>query len=244
MKIKVCGMKEPANIQAVAGLNPDYMGFIFYEASPRFVNELAVDDIISVEACKTGVFVDAPFDKMVADIEKYNLCAVQLHGKETPGICEALKKRKPMIQSHITIVTKGGREVKKDSSVTQKTVVLNRYVEVIKAFGVDENFDFCQLNAYADVVDYFLFDTKTPAHGGSGKTFDWTLLDNYQLDVPFFLSGGISLDNLEQIKNIKHPAFYGVDLNSRFETAPGMKNIDKLKQAFAMFNTTSNEIRS
>ncbi|RYU92421.1 phosphoribosylanthranilate isomerase [Mucilaginibacter terrigena] len=105
-------------------------------------------------------------------------------------------------------------------------------VQVIKAFGVDEEFDFGKLNAYKNNVDYFLFDTKTAAHGGSGKTFDWHILDKYQLDVPFFLSGGLSLDNLEEVKQIKHPAFYGVDLNSKFEVSPGLKDIDKLTKAF------------
>ena len=118
-------------------------------------------------------------------------------------------------------------------------------VVVLKAFGVDENFDFKQLENYVGSVDFFLFDTKTAAHGGSGETFNWSILNNYKLDVPFFLSGGLSLDNLAEIKNIKHPQFYGVDLNSRFETSPGMKDIEKLKKAFALIKQyTTNEIRS
>ena len=91
-----------------------------------------------------------------------------------------------------------------------------------------------QLEQYIDEVDFFLFDTKTDKHGGSGKSFDWSLLDNYKLDVPFFLSGGLSMDNLEEVKVIKHPQFYGVDLNSRFEIEPGLKDIDKLKNAFEL----------
>jgi phosphoribosylanthranilate isomerase len=117
---------------------------------------------------------------------------------------------------------------------------------VFKAFGLDGNFDFGQLDNYINKVDYFLFDTKTAAYGGSGKTFDWGMLENYKLDVPFFLSGGISLDNLEEIKKINHPQFYGVDLNSRFEMAPGVKDTGKLKQAFDIINnqTITDEIRS
>ena len=107
-------------------------------------------------------------------------------------------------------------------------------VVVLKAFGLDENFDFKQLDDYVDKVDFFLFDTKTAVHGGSGESFNWQVLSNYELNVPFFLSGGLGLDNLSEIKNIKHPQFYGVDLNSRFETSPGMKDIQKLKQAFAL----------
>lgn len=118
-------------------------------------------------------------------------------------------------------------------------------VVVLKAFGVDGNFDFKQLQNYVGSVDFFLFDTKTAAHGGSGETFNWSRLNDYKLNVPFFLSGGLSLDNLHEIENIKHPQFYGVDLNSRFETSPGMKDIDKLKKAFAIIKQyTTNEIRS
>src|SRR5215217_1027135 len=106
-------------------------------------------------------------------------------------------------------------------------------VVVLKAFGVDGNFDFNQLEDYLGKVDFFLFDTKTAAHGGSGETFDWEILNRYNLSVPFFLSGGLSLENLHQIAKIKHPQFYGVDLNSRFETAPGLKDIEKLEKAFA-----------
>ncbi|MGY3212942.1 phosphoribosylanthranilate isomerase [Mucilaginibacter sp. HD30] len=118
-------------------------------------------------------------------------------------------------------------------------------VVVLKAFGVDENFDFNCLENYVGSVDFFLFDTKTATHGGSGKTFNWSALNEYELNVPFFLSGGLSLENLSEIKNIKHPQFYGVDLNSRFETSPGIKDIEKLKKAFAIVKQyTTNEIRS
>ena len=107
-------------------------------------------------------------------------------------------------------------------------------VTVIKAFGIGDGFDFERLNQFADSVDYFLFDTKTDKHGGSGLIFDWSLLDNYTLDIPFFLSGGLSPENLEQVKAIKHPQFYGVDLNSKFELEPGLKDINKLKEAFEL----------
>lgn len=118
-------------------------------------------------------------------------------------------------------------------------------VVVIKAFGVDEKFDFTQLKAYSDNVDLFLFDTKTKLHGGSGLAFNWALLDQYTLDVPFFVSGGISPDNLEEVLSIKHPQFYGVDLNSKFEIGPGLKDIQKLKQAFNTIKQyQSNEVRS
>jgi phosphoribosylanthranilate isomerase len=105
-------------------------------------------------------------------------------------------------------------------------------VQVIKAFGLDESFDFDRLDAYADSVDYFLFDTKTVKHGGSGETFNWDILQKYKGNVPFFLSGGLSIDNLAEVEKIKHPSFYGVDLNSRFEIEPGTKDIPLLKQVF------------
>jgi len=202
MKIKVCGLKEPENILAVAGLEPDYVGFIRYARSPRFSEELSAVTLKNIDPniVKTGVFVDEGIEAINSLVKQYELGAVQLHGDESPEFCSTFKGK----------------------------------VEVLKAFGVDENFDFEQLNDYAHSVDYFLFDTKTTAHGGSGQSFDWTLLDNYNLNVPFFLSGGLSLDNLEEIKNVKHPAFYGVDLNSRFETALGVKDIDKLRQAFSL----------
>lgn len=107
-------------------------------------------------------------------------------------------------------------------------------VTVLKAFGIGQGFDFERLNEYVGSVDFFLFDTKTDKHGGSGKSFDWSLLDKYKLGVPFFLSGGLSLDNLEEVKLIEHPQFYGVDLNSRFEIEPGLKDIEKLKNAFEL----------
>jgi len=105
-------------------------------------------------------------------------------------------------------------------------------VTVLKAFGLHGDFDFEQLKAYSDSVDFFLFDTKTAIHGGSGKTFNWSVLDRYELGIPFFLSGGISPDNIEEVKNIDHPQFYGVDLNSKFEITPGIKNIEQLEKAF------------
>lgn len=212
MKIKVCGLREANNIAAIAALKPDYMGFIWYAPSPRYVYRLPEEVLSNLPAniIKTAVFVNENIDVINALITQFDFNAVQLHGQESPEFCSVLKPR----------------------------------VQVLKAFGVDEHFNFEQLKAYEGTVDYFLFDTKTDKHGGSGQTFNWALLDSYRLNVPFFLSGGISLDNLQEIKNIKHPAFYGVDLNSRFEIAPGVKDIEKLKQAFEMLNTTANEIRS
>jgi len=120
---------------------------------------------------------------------------------------------------------------------------LKKRVTVLKAFGIEEDFDFEQLEPYVGNVDYFLFDTKTSKHGGSGQAFNWGILDKYILDVPFFLSGGLSPDNIEQVLTIKHPQFYGVDLNSKFETSPGIKDIEKLSKAFELLRqSATNEI--
>lgn len=200
MKIKVCGLRDPENIKAVTALGPDYVGFIFYASSPRFVADMPAGSLnnISSSIKKTAVFVNENAETINAILDKYNFDAIQLHGSESADFCDSFKWK----------------------------------VQVLKAFGVDNSFDFDQLNAYADKVDFFLFDTKTDIHGGSGKTFDWTVLNKYMLDIPFFLSGGISPENLEEVKDISHPQFYGVDLNSKFETAPGLKDIAKLEKAF------------
>jgi phosphoribosylanthranilate isomerase len=212
MKIKVCGLRDKENIAQVEALGADYMGFIFYGKSPRFVDHIDVEilNMIPPYINKTAVFVDESAKNILALIDKYNFDFIQLHGNETPAFCKALR----------------------DEAI------------VIKAFGVDQKFDFDMLNKYRNKVDLFLFDTKTDVHGGSGKTFDWDILDQYDMDIPFFLSGGLSLENLEEVKNITHPQFYGVDLNSRFETEPGMKNIDELEKAFQMLKNIDNEVRS
>jgi len=189
------------------------MGFIFYGKSPRYVDDIAVNDLNAIPSYinKTAVFVDESAKTISALIDKYNFDFVQLHGNETPAFCKALQEQ----------------------------------AIVIKAFGINNDFDFTRLSKYKNKVDLFLFDTKTDIHGGSGKTFDWNILDKYDMEIPFFLSGGLSLDNLEEIKKITHPQFYGVDLNSKFEVEPGVKDMEKLDKAFAFLRQTdSNEIRS
>ena len=209
MKIKICGLRDTENINAVTALKPDYMGFIFYEPSPRFANGLSLNALSALSAAikKTAVFVNEEAAAINALVDEFGFTAVQLHGKESPEFCARFKDR----------------------------------VTVIKAFGVNEDLDFEQLNEYAGNVDYFLFDTKTDIYGGSGKSFNWALLERYRLNIPFFLSGGISPDNLEEVINIVHPQFYGVDLNSKFEISPGIKDIEKLKTALNTLHT--NEVR-
>ncbi|KQR70281.1 phosphoribosylanthranilate isomerase [Pedobacter sp. Leaf176] len=200
LKLKVCGMKFAANIAAVAGLQPDYMGFIFYDKSPRFISEVSAELIkyIPSEIRTVGVFVDEDLEVVKKKVNQFQLKAVQLHGNESPEYCAALKN------------TFNGSEL-------------------IKAFGVDEDFDFSVLDNYSTVVDYFLFDTKTKAHGGSGKTFDWTILDGYKLDKPYFLSGGIDLEHVAAIAGLKDSRLYVLDINSRFEVEPGVKDEEKIR---------------
>ena len=197
--IKICGMRQAANVAAVADLLPDYMGFIFYPNSPRYVNEVSAELIKYVPASiKTvGVFVNEDIDVIKSMIFKHNLKAVQLHGAEEITYCEALKETG---------------------------------VDVIKAFGVMEGFDFNQLEAYLPVVNYFLFDTQTAAYGGSGKVFDWQMLANYKLDKPYFLSGGIALTHVKPLKEITDKRLFAIDVNSKFELEPGLKDVDKLKE--------------
>ncbi|MCZ4223318.1 phosphoribosylanthranilate isomerase [Pedobacter rhodius] len=200
LKLKVCGMKFAANIAAVAGLQPDYLGFIFYEKSPRFISDVSAELIkyIPSEIKTVGVFVNEDVEVVKKKVNLYQLKAVQLHGNESSEYCEELKSG-------------------------------FNSLEVIKAFGVDEDFDFAILNNYAAVVDYFLFDTKTKAHGGSGKTFDWKILERYTLDKPYFLSGGIDLEHAGVIKAIEDSRLYALDINSRFEVEPGVKDKEKIK---------------
>ena len=206
-------MKYADNIAAIATLSPDYIGFICYHRSPRFIADMDAGILNAIPAgvIKTAVFVNEDAETISKLIHRYGFEAIQLHGTESPEFCGQFKGK----------------------------------VQLIKAVGVDEGFDFEQLELYLNKVDYFMFDTKTVAHGGSGKTFDWTILDKYKLDVPFFLSGGLSLDNLEEVKHIGHPMLYALDLNSKFETAPAIIDIDKLTQAFNTIKTfSSNEVRS
>jgi phosphoribosylanthranilate isomerase len=211
MKIKVCGMRNPQNITSLAELNPDYIGLIFYPGSKRYVSNPDQSILSSLPSSikLTGVFVDEKEEEVVQKVILYGLSAVQLHGKESPLYCENLRKK---FKSQLPDVK----------------------IDLIKAFGVYPGFDFSTLEAYNEVVDYFLFDTKTSEHGGSGMTFDWTILDQYTGDKMFFLSGGLSPENINGIFNLATKKIHALDLNSKFETEPGLKNIESLKSAFQL----------
>jgi phosphoribosylanthranilate isomerase len=195
MKLKVCGMRELENIEKLTALQPDYMGFIFWAPSSRYVSQptLKLPDTIK----KTGVFVDASVDYIQSTIQNHQLKAVQLHGDETPDYCSLIQKFN---------------------------------VEVIKAFSIKDHFDFTILDAYQKHCDYFLFDTKGALPGGNGYAFDWSLLNEYPLDKPFFLSGGIGPEDLQKIKQLINTPLplFAIDVNSKFERSPGLKNTNLL----------------
>ncbi|MDR1524819.1 MAG: phosphoribosylanthranilate isomerase [Tannerella sp.] len=198
MIIKVCGMRVPENIRDIGTLDIDIMGFIFYPGSPRYVseNDAGRDAILAAGKKKAGVFVNETPEKLNGCARRYRLDYIQLHGNESPGTCETLKKQG---------------------------------YSVIKAFPVAAKADFKLTENYSCCVDYFLFDTKCVGYGGSGKRFDWHLLDEYKGDTPFLISGGLTPDCVDDIRLLNHPLFSGIDLNSGFETSPAVKDSVKLK---------------
>ena len=191
-------MRKEKNILELCQLAPDYIGFIFYEKSPRFVQNEKVLDLVNFfpKIKKVGVFVETTLDYLKKKITRHNFDYVQLHGKESADFCKKLK-------------------------------LLG--IKIIKSFSIEEKFDFSLLSAYEKIVDYFLFDTKTIHYGGSGKTFDWKVLKNYNNSLPIFLSGGLSLKNIPDIAKLDFLKIYAIDLNSCFETKPALKNIADLK---------------
>ena len=203
MKIKVCGLRDAENLKQIAALNPDFVGFIFYDQSPRFVGEELDEEAVKSlprSIRKVGVFVNASPDYILRSVKKYDFQYVQLHGSETPEYCRSLR---------------------------------NRGISLIKAFRVDESFNFSMLNNFKAHCDFFLFDAKGDQPGGNGVTFDWSILNRYDNEKPFFISGGIGLDNLNQLEALKGMKLYGVDVNSQVETAPGVKDVEKVKELIA-----------
>lgn len=203
MNIKVCGITQLKQLQQLDGLNIDFAGLIFYKESPRYVvGKISKEELQSsdFDIKKVGVFVNAGYDEIIQTVEDYGLDVVQLHGNETPELCEQLSDD----------------------------------VEVIKAFSIGaDTASIDELVAdYDAVCDYYLFDTagKDGAVGGTGTQFDWKLIKKNKIEKPFFLSGGISLDDVAKIKAFKHPDFIGIDVNSKFEKEPGVKDMALLLQ--------------
>jgi phosphoribosylanthranilate isomerase len=206
LKIKICGMREPGNIREVAGLNPDYMGFIFYPASKRYAGRLSPSDLmnIPVEIKKVAVFVNASREEIVSTCKAYSIRILQLHGDEPPAFCRLLREEG---------------------------------FQVIKAFRVGQGLDMEKMEAFAEVCDFILFDTSGEGFGGTGLKFDWDQLQDYTIELPFFLSGGIAPGDAERIKDMDIPQLYAVDLNSRFEIKPGLKDKEELEKFIRKIRT-------
>lgn len=214
----------------------EWMGFIFYPQSPRFVREKPA--YLPVNCKRIGVFVNEKADEILRKAEEYKLNGIQLHGKETPEFCLSLKRKRPDL-----ILIKAFSINKKDASqkgpyVSQKTLeVSSKTLEVstktLDVFSqtLDESEEtFRAAKAYEEICDYFLFDTATKGYGGSGKQFDWSTLKSYHGTTPFLLSGGIRPDSVKACSDFHHELFAGIDLNSGFETAPGLKDINAIKR--------------
>ena len=159
---------------------------------------------------RVGVFVNAEVEEVLNAVHDYELHYVQLHGEESPEYCQLLR------------------------TISEATSM--RKFEIIKAFRVEQSFDFSNLSLFSPHCAYFLFDTKGVAHGGTGEQFDWSLLQDYQGLTPFLLSGGIGPESVATLRAFRHPQFYGVDINSRFESAPGLKDIEKIEAFISELN--------
>jgi phosphoribosylanthranilate isomerase len=223
MKLKVCGMKYVENIQEVAELQPDYLGFIFYEKSKRNFEGIIPELPKSVK--KAGVFVNEIIEIVISMVEEYRLDAIQLHGDESVAYIIDLKNQ--LAERRALFIEENKHQRKKKN----KHFIADSAIEIIKVFGIKDEFDFDILIPYVAVVDYFLFDTKGKERGGNGVQFDWSVLGKYPFKKPFFLSGGIGLEVIDQIKEIINSdiPIYALDVNSKFEKKPGLKNVNEVK---------------
>ena len=197
MIIKVCGMRDGDNIREVEQLSIDWMGFIFYPKSSRYVSE--VPAYLPTKCKRVGVFVDASTDEITKKIHDFSLDAIQLHGNEYP---EQI--------SHLLSLTS--------------------HLSIIKAFNIATAEDLKSTASYTGLADYFLFDTKGASVGGNGEKFDWSVLDSYEGETPFLLSGGIGPDDAARVSSFRHPKCAGIDLNSKFESSPAFKDVTTLSR--------------
>jgi phosphoribosylanthranilate isomerase len=202
MIIKVCGLRDTENINQINQLDVDFMGFIFYPKSPRFVNDKDIGAIASSNKHRVGVFVNEEYEVIIEKAHKLGLSHIQLHGNESSELSSKLK---------------------------------NTGLTIIKSLSISGKDDFRSTDDYSGKTDYFLFDTKCSGFGGSGKKFDWSLLGEYKGDIPFLLSGGLNPGSIDELKELGHPQFAGIDLNSGFEISPALKDIWKLKAFITEF---------
>jgi phosphoribosylanthranilate isomerase len=200
IRVKVCGMTDPGNVGEIVGAKPDYIGFIFFPESPRFTGE-------------------EPDKKLFSGIPpQIKKVGVFINEDNQTIINNAISFGLNMIQLH------GNESVKACGDLKSSGL------GVIKVFSIGERFDFKSILKYMQVCDYFLFDTRGEKHGGSGKKFDWKILEAYTIDKPFFLSGGIDEGDAGELRSIVNRGLFAVDINSRFEISPGIKDFTKVKK--------------
>lgn len=205
-------MRDADNIRDISALGVDMIGLIFYPPSPRYVQQFSsgagiIPDYapdMGKTPLRVGVFVDDMPQNIVTRVYNYKLDYIQLHGNEPR---ETLENLRATIDPDI-----------------------NPNIKIIKAISVSSAEDIKKYKEYVGATDLFLFDTKCKTVGGSGEQFDWQVLQAYDGDVPFLLSGGIGPDDAERVKNFHHPKCIGIDLNSKFEIEPALKDVEKLKQ--------------
>lgn len=202
MRVKVCGMTQPDQVDQLAGMGATFAGFIFYPKSPRYVfKHMTITQIRKVNNInKVGVFVNSSIEEVLHLVDECRLHMVQLHGDESPKFCEKIAD----------------------------------YVSVVKAFRLSENDSVdWMIRPYMDVCDMFMFDTMGAGYGGTGKKFDWSVLKNSSIGKPFFLSGGIEPGDEAELKAFAQEpvakALFAIDINSKFEVSPGVKDMDKLR---------------
>jgi len=204
LQVKVCGLTKLDQIRELIALKIDFLGFIFYEKSPRFVlNHLSFEQISDIDhQGKVGVFVNENIERIIEISEKANLNFIQLHGDENEDyISELREKLNPQI--NIIKVIRIGNQT---SGELQKTI-----------------------SHQPQTINYLLFDTDSKAFGGTGQTFDWNILNKIEIPIPYLLSGGISLENVHQLSTINHQPI-ALDINSKFEMEPGNKDIEKIRE--------------
>ncbi|MGE0773027.1 MAG: phosphoribosylanthranilate isomerase [Cyclobacteriaceae bacterium] len=200
LHVKVCGMRDPINIKLLADAGPDYLGFIFYRASPRYVGEdFAIPSGLNQPPLRVGVFVNEEADRVIELAGRFALSLIQLHGDETPDTCRQL---------------------------------VDAGLKVMKVIRVAQGEDVKRASEFPGAVSYFMFETMSAQYGGSGRSFDWNLLNQYEHDIPYFLSGGLSATNLDRALDLagRDSRLHALDFNSGIELSPGLKDVEKFQE--------------
>ena len=227
--VKVCGLRDPKNIEEVIKAGATAVGMIFYDKSPRGVTiETDSDKIIfrtemedKMQVPRFGVFVNESIETVLQVYYDYSLSVIQLHGEETPEYCRQMRDKMQNIWE---------KQIVPAYRSIGKELPANCCCQIVKTISISKPEDLQKYKEYVGVVDFFLFDTKCEEKGGSGQQFDWSILDQYDGDLEFLLSGGIGPDDLERCKAFNHPKYGGIDINSKFEVSPGIKDAQKVKE--------------